>query len=810
MIKFYTFCLLIVCSLFSFAQPTVYDFDKLRLDSLAAMIMGDQATVSNVNIICPDGAGGLYLGASDLDFSNGVILTSGCTDVAFSPNTLGSASCSNGGQGYSPLEELAYNGTFNACVLEFDFVPQEDSIEVSYVFGSEEYPEYVGSSFNDIFAFIIEGLPEYPENMPLPNRNIAIIPTSPEVHVAINFLNFASYSEFYVDNTGGQEIQYDGYTTGLTAKAKVTPFNTYRLVFAIADVADDIYDSGLFIGFNNEDINPFISDYCRVLEVAAYQDDNKNGVWDAEEPPLPSQKISIEPLQQIVTTGTSGMTKIVVDTGTYLIRALESDTHTPIFQPEQTIVVEKDNELPILEFAYRRFVVDELNIHAFWDENENGVQDNDEIPLFRQAFELQPSNQQLFTDEAGQVKVLLIEGEYVLSYQQNTLWELTTSNSYFIEIGEETEELPDYYFGLKPSRILPKADVHLSSSPTRCNTTVKYFLNYTNSGTTTAKGTVTMTIDELMEYVSAEPEPDVIEEGKLIWHFSELLPSYENKIQLRFKMPNQDFIGEILEAQATVQLFNDNEELIYSKLTAYNSEVRCAYDPNDKLVQSNLLGQSDFAYIEDTIFYTVRFQNTGNDTAFNIRIEDVLDKKLDWTTFHPITASHDFHTSLDRTTGLVTFYFDDIMLPDSTTDQEGSNGFVMFGIASLENLEDKTEVDNTASIFFDFNPPIITNTAILTLIEQVETDIEVLENGTSIRVFPNPFSDYTTIEVNGLSQGDYRLEVMDILGRKVRELKSFDNGEWRMDRGDLESGLYLIRVLEENGRILGSGKILVE
>ncbi|MFK7905150.1 MAG: T9SS type A sorting domain-containing protein, partial [Chitinophagales bacterium] len=233
----------------------------------------------------------------------------------------------------------------------------------------------------------------------------------------------------------------------------------------------------------------------------------------------------------------------------------------------------------------------------------------------------------------------------------------------------------------------------------------------------------------------------------------------------------------------------------------------------DKLARSNLLGQSEFAYIEDTIYYTIRFQNTGNDVAFNIRVEDILDKKLDLTTFHPITASHDYRTELNRETGLATFFFDDIMLPDSTTNEVESHGFVTFGIASLEGVGDKTELENTASIFFDFNPAIVTNTVVNTLIEEVETDIHTLvanEREYKIRVFPNPFSDYTTIEVEGLpQQGTYQLELLDVLGRKVRELK-VDNGEFGIERGDLKSGVYLFRILSLNNKLLGSGKILVE
>ena len=96
------------------------------------------------------------------------------------------------------------------------------------------------------------------------------------------------------------------------------------------------------------------------------------------------------------------------------------------------------------------------------------------------------------------------------------------------------------------------------------------------------------------------------------------------------------------------------------------------------------------------------------------------------------------------------------------------------------------------------------------MIEQIDTDIEVLDTGYSILVRPNPFSDFTTIEVEGLPEGNYQLELMDILGRKVRELKSGENGVWEIEREDLESGVYLFRIESVGGELVGSGKVLVE
>jgi len=455
----------------------------------------------------------------------------------------------------------------------------------------------------------------------------------------------------------------------------------------------------------------------------------------------------------------------------------------------------------------------------FHDRNENGLYDNtEEQPLFDFKMLLNPTESETFTNLEGFNYLFADYGDYDLTFEPNPLWELTTSPiSYPIEY-EEDVILPVYQFGFRPTQLVSEAIPYLSSTPTRCNRVSTYWLNYSNTGTVTANGQITLEVHEGMEFVSAIPPPSLIEEDRLTWNITDLHPTYENKIRVRFLMPDFNSIGVILESQAALQLFDENQNVIYSRSTDYSSELLCAYDPNDKLARSNILGQSEFAYIEDTILYTVRFQNTGNDVAFNIRVEDILDKKLDLTTFHPITASHDYRTELNRETGLATFYFDDIMLPDSTANEEESHGFVTFGIASLANVGDKTEVENTAGIFFDFNPAIVTNTAVLTLIKQVETGIEgeILKHGYSIAVYPNPFSDLTTIEVKDLPEGNYQLEVMDILGRKVLKEKylsrnlGMENGKLILKRGELESGVYVFRILKNNKQLIGSDKLWIK
>ncbi len=199
------------------------------------------------------------------NMKSGVILATGCIQVAVGPNNSGSATNPSGGfwgPGDPDLSALiGGTTTYDAAILEFDFIPKGDTIKFYYIFASEEYEEYVGSSFNDVFGFFLSG-PGI--SGPYSNNavNIALIPgtTTP---VAINNVNHLSNTAYYYNNTcctshpcpGGtgtcstnpQVIQFDGYTVKLLAKYPVICGDTYHIKLAVADAGDAVLDSGVFL-----------------------------------------------------------------------------------------------------------------------------------------------------------------------------------------------------------------------------------------------------------------------------------------------------------------------------------------------------------------------------------------------------------------------------------------------------------------------------------------------------------------------------------------------------------------------------------
>jgi gliding motility-associated-like protein len=219
-------------------------------DDLAAYLAGDGVEVDNATINCHNLAFG-YFDCVDCNvgIDSGIVLTTGRVSNIAGPNNLGSTGTNNSWPGDADLN--AYPGvgtTHDACVLEFDVYSPGDSLKFDYVFGSDEYPEFVGS-INDAFVFWISG-PGYA----VPT-NIALIPGT-ALPVTIDNVNAGDYPEYYNANgTGGvgvwaadnYYIEYDGFTTVLSAKAGVSPCSWYHLKLAIGDESDFVYDSGVFL-----------------------------------------------------------------------------------------------------------------------------------------------------------------------------------------------------------------------------------------------------------------------------------------------------------------------------------------------------------------------------------------------------------------------------------------------------------------------------------------------------------------------------------------------------------------------------------
>jgi uncharacterized repeat protein (TIGR01451 family) len=232
-----------------------------------------------------------------------------------------------------------------------------------------------------------------------------------------------------------------------------------------------------------------------------------------------------------------------------------------------------------------------------------------------------------------------------------------------------------------------------------------------------------------------------------------------------------------------------------------------SYDPNDKTCSSG-----EFITLEqvasEELLYTVRFQNTGNFMADNVHISDTLSNFLDLNTFRVISSSHDMRFDLSGT-GIVDFYFDDIFLADSTSNEAMSHGFVKYGVKCKPNLSLGNAITNTAYIYFDFNPAIITNKTttlvtypIILTAENIHTAIT--EN--ALIVYPNPANDYFTIDARGIDSKNLSVSLFDLRGLLLRTERM--NPIQNISLENLPAGIYIGVINDENNYSKRSFKIV--
>ncbi len=206
------------------------------------VLVGQGITVRNVIFRGDTSAVAVFDGTgTNLGLDSGILISTGKAVDAIGPNNT-QVSSSNNKAGDADLNIIADGFTVDAASIQFDFTPVTSSIKLRFVFASEEYPEFVGQIYNDVFGFFVSG-PGI-----VGKKNIAIIPGSLNMPIAISTINAVTNSNLYVDNTNGTGVQYDAFTSVIElVLADLIPCETYTIKLAIADVIDRAYDSGIFL-----------------------------------------------------------------------------------------------------------------------------------------------------------------------------------------------------------------------------------------------------------------------------------------------------------------------------------------------------------------------------------------------------------------------------------------------------------------------------------------------------------------------------------------------------------------------------------
>ncbi len=252
--RYLTFLLILLLTTGNLKAQLVVSGSLTPEQLVTQVLVGGGVQVSNVTYQGNNFMRGSFSNghATNLGLDEGVVLASGrVSSIPNHPNVFADGQFNLPGD--PTLNTISSSATHDAAVLEFDFIPTADSLQFRYVFGSEEYKEFVNAGFNDAFGFFVNG--PKPSGLGTYNDfNLALVPGT-STPVTIDNVNHLVNTQYYVDNEhptlGGTTIVYDGFTVVLTAYLVVVPCEQYHIKLAIGDAGDDRYDSGVFLEANS-------------------------------------------------------------------------------------------------------------------------------------------------------------------------------------------------------------------------------------------------------------------------------------------------------------------------------------------------------------------------------------------------------------------------------------------------------------------------------------------------------------------------------------------------------------------------------
>ncbi|TYB77041.1 T9SS type A sorting domain-containing protein [Bizionia myxarmorum] len=272
-----------------------------------------------------------------------------------------------------------------------------------------------------------------------------------------------------------------------------------------------------------------------------------------------------------------------------------------------------------------------------------------------------------------------------------------------------------------------------------------------------------------------------------VLNFNNLAPGMAEEVYVGLDVPTSLNIGDFITNSV---VYSETDLDISNNSSTLTQAIVNSYDPNDKLESHGPEIKLDDFSNDDYLYYTINFQNLGTAEALEIRVEDVLDSQLDTSTFKMLNASHDY--TVTRVDNELTWQFDDINLPSENMDEPNSHGYVYFRIKPLPGYSEGDVIPNTADIYFDFNPAIVTNTFETEFVANLSVE-EFASVGYSM--YPNPAKTVVNFEFNKKFQSDVTIQVYDVHGKLVLKSKHItQDNKIEINVSKLPQGLYFIEL----------------
>lgn len=590
-------------------------------------------------------------------------------------------------------------------------------------------------------------------------------------------------------------------TTSLNVEDTLATSGVYYYTFWATDSATGCYDSAWFQVPANFITNNFLSGIV-------FNDANGNGIQDAGELGLPNIYVNVA--GQWILTDPNGLYGIYVADGTWNVEVYVTSTWTqtfPVSPTSYTVTVAGGTILSNLNFGLQSNQTTVTGV-VFNDTNSNGMQEAGENGIANIWVEI--GWYWAMTDVNGVYVVTVPVGTYNVE-----LWIIPASatltvpaaGNYTVNAAAVGQIYGGNDFGLN----YPPGVQNMVISLSTCTTVTPCFpawynISYYNAGSVPVNATVSMNYDPQLYFDYSSPPYTTIDTVAHIitWNVGIVQPGVSGWIWVDFTTSCTVVAGDAAFNAVFVNPIA-GDAVPSNNIDTLHQIATSSWDPNDKQVSPSGVGAPGFIQADQRLDYTIHFQNTGNAPAMNVVLIDTLSSELDWTSINILSYSHPMVSELDTVTGIITFFYNNIMLPDSGADYIGSMGFVKYTISPKSTIADGAVINNFADIYFDMNAPVRTGTTLNTI--DYNLGITPLFGANEVHIYPNPTSESITVELTQPCE-NCRIEIANTLGQKLM-VDAINQNSKILNLKSFLKGIYFISIISNN-EILSVQKLIVQ
>ena len=436
------------------------------------------------------------------------------------------------------------------------------------------------------------------------------------------------------------------------------------------------------------------------------------------------------------------------------------------------------------------------------DQQANCIADESDDPISGWTVDVQPINRRLRTNREGRFSAYLPVGSYTFTALESELWKnACMPDGVNVKLDQSLADVDNVNIPMEAQALFESVEVSITSTPAIVGRSVLYYIRVLNTGTAAYTGRLRFKHDPILTDFTSTPEALEYNAAQAEWLVDKLAIGETRLFVVTLTVPRDETLVDLVVCGSVELPDRHSSELAGERSTDLAcTEISAPRDPNDISVSPRGFGDRGIVTVEDnTLTYTIRFQNVGSAPAQDVVIRDTLDEDLNVKTIYFGAASHDYQVDIVNG-NILEFRFEGINLPGRDVDEAGSHGVVKYAVDCNDDLPIDTEIFNRAAIYFDFNDPVITNT-VVNSIGRSPTDIA-------------EHSDSDELELRSLGNGLFvcraerglegRLSVYSILGTKVFEQSLTGQSHTVLNLNGQPTGRYLIRLLSGGNSVVRS------